>query len=89
MINTTDVRPVRERLAKLTRTSSDAWREPIGRLFGLRSRLVHGETENAPAEATALVELVARTLLYAQLLHRVPAETEAALLSASGVPPPS
>lgn len=85
MVNTTDIRPIRDRLATLTRTSSDAWREPIGRLFGLRSRLVHGETEGAPAEAMRLVELVARTLLYAQLLHRVPAETEAALLSASSV----
>lgn len=89
MIKMTDIRPVRERLAELTRTPSDAWREPIGRLFGLRSKLVHGETDSAPADATALVELVARTLLYARLLHRVPPETEAALLTSSGVTPPA
>lgn len=87
MVNTTDIRPVRDRLADLTRTPSDAWREPIGRLFGLRSRLVHGEADSAPVAATALAELVARTLLCARLLHRVPPETEAALLSASGVAP--
>lgn len=87
MVKTTDIRPVRERLADLTGTSSDAWREPIGRLFGLRSKLVHGESEGAPPGATTLVELVARTLLCARLLHRVPPETEAALLTSSGVIP--
>jgi len=89
MVKTTDIRPVRHRLAELTHTPCEAWREPVGRLFGLRSKLVHGETDSAPADAALLVEIVARTLLCARLLHRVPPETEAALLTASGVAPPT
>jgi len=89
MGKTTDVRPVSQRLAELTHTPSEVWREPVGRLFGLRSKLVHGETDSAPVDAAVLVEIVARTLLCARLLHHVPPETEAALLTASGVAQPS
>jgi hypothetical protein len=83
MVETTDIRPVRERLGELTGVPQDDWREPLGRLFGLRSRLVHGEADTVPANAAALVELIAKTLLTARLLDRVPTTLKVDLLAAS------
>jgi len=85
MVKTTDIRPVRERLGELTDTASDDWRQPIGRLFGLRSKLVHGEADIAPEKPAALVELVAKALLNARLLGRVPTTLQIDLLAASGL----
>ncbi len=86
MAKTTDIRPVREKLGELTGAPQDDWQEPLGRLFGLRSRLVHGEADRVPADAATLVELIANTLLTARLLDRVPAALEADLFAASGLP---
>lgn len=85
MVKTTDIRPVRQRLEELTGVSQDDWRESLGRLFGLRSRLLHGEADRVPAKAGALVELIAKTLLTARLLDRVPTTLEVDLLAASGL----
>ncbi len=43
MPNTTDIRPVRDQLAKAYGGDQSQWRELVGRHFGRRSSLVHGE----------------------------------------------
>lgn len=43
MPNSTNIKPVKEQLAKLTRTDVDFWNETVGKLYGLRSKLVHGK----------------------------------------------
>lgn len=63
MVKTTDVRPVRERLAQLLACSEDALRGRLGRLFGLRSRLLHGDDRDVSDESLQAVESVARLFL--------------------------
>jgi hypothetical protein len=84
MPRTTDIRPVRTRLADLLGTTADHWVDPVGRLFGLRSRLVHGELEAAGPAAVVLVEKIARVLLAGRLLGTVdPALREETLSAAT------
>jgi hypothetical protein len=45
MPNSTNVRPVREKLAECAGGTPDDWAEFVGRLYRKRSRLVHGEIE--------------------------------------------
>lgn len=71
MPRTTDIRPVRARLADLLGTAIERWDDPVGRLFGLRSRLVHGELEAAGPAAVVLVEKIARVLLAGRLLGTI------------------
>lgn len=80
MPRSTDIRPVRLRLAELLGTDEDRWRQPVGRLFGIRSRLVHGELEDVGSGALAFAEAVARVLLTGRLWGAVnPADRAAAL----------
>lgn len=84
MPRTTDIRPVRKRLADLLGTTADHWVDPVGRLFGLRSRLVHGELDAAGPAAVVLVEKIARVLLAGRLLGAVdPALREETLTAAT------
>jgi hypothetical protein len=83
MPRTTDIRPVRARLADLLGTATEHWVDPVGRLFGLRSRLVHGELEAAGPAAVVLVEKIARVLLAGRLLGTIdPALREETLAAA-------
>jgi hypothetical protein len=66
MPRTTDVRPVSVRIASLLGCDVAAVKPVVGRLFGLRSRLVHGEERGATAEQLQAVEVVARLLLGAR-----------------------
>jgi len=50
MLNTTDIRPVRERLAAAFGGDQGDWSELVGRHFGRRSKLVHGETRREVEE---------------------------------------
>jgi hypothetical protein len=56
MPNTTDIRPVRLRLATAYGGDDGHWRDLVGRHFGRRSKLVHGEGPREVAEPY-LVEL--------------------------------
>lgn len=60
MPDTTDIRPVRELLAAHVGGTEADWREFVGRHFGRRSVLVHGEAERmvAPNDLSSLRELV-------------------------------
>ena len=42
MPNTTNIKPIIILLESLTNISEERWKEPIGRLFGKRGKLVHG-----------------------------------------------
>jgi Apea-like HEPN len=50
MPDTADVRPVRERLAAAFGPSERAWQEFVGRHYGRRSKLVHGNTKREVEE---------------------------------------
>jgi len=63
MPKTTDVRPVNIRIASLLECDVSAVKPVVGRLFGLRSRLVHGEERGVTAAQLHAVEVVARLLL--------------------------
>jgi len=67
MIKTTDIRPVRERLAQLLQCDESALRQPIGRLFGLRSKLLHGEDRSIATEPLNLAKAIACLLLAARI----------------------
>jgi Apea-like HEPN len=67
MENTTNVRPVRERLAAEIGGDESDWADLVGRLYGKRSRLAHGDeprrvTDRELADVRALTE----TLLQAE-----------------------
>jgi hypothetical protein len=84
MPSTTNIAPVRERLAAIFGDNEVDWRAFMGKLYGLRSRLVHGNDSEAPASSLSSVELVARTLLFHWLMDEVPTEVRANLLEARG-----
>ncbi|WP_146608198.1 hypothetical protein [Streptomyces sp. NTH33] len=85
MVRTTDIRPVRTRLADLLAIPEDVWRGPVGKLFGLRSKVVHGEIWEVPEGQNRLVESLARTLLCGRLLGEVPDDVRQALLAAAQI----
>jgi hypothetical protein len=63
MPKSTDVRPVKTRLSELLSCDPSVVSETVGRLFGLRSKLVHGEAREVPTDRLRAVEVVARLLL--------------------------
>jgi hypothetical protein len=81
----TNIKPVRKRIAYLTSTTSERWAEPIGRLFRLRGELVHGNVDEVPADAGARVEALARALLASRLLGAPPKPFLDELSTAFGV----
>lgn len=66
MPKTTDIRPVSVRVANLVDCDPSAVKSTVGRLWGLRSRLVHGEEWGVTAEQLHEVEVVARLVLGAR-----------------------
>ncbi len=85
MPDTTDIRPVRELLAAHVGGTQDDWRNFVGRHFGRRSELVHGEAERVvkPEDLGSLRELV--EVLLALELSELSEERAAALRTAAGV----
>ncbi|MFI7658650.1 hypothetical protein ACIBTW_07130 [Micromonospora parva] len=67
MVKTTDIRPVRERLALLLGCDEVALRQPMGRLFGLRGKLVHGNDRSVTADSIELVEAIARLMFASRI----------------------
>lgn len=67
MPSSTNIKPVKERLAKLTRTDVDFWNEIIGKLYGLRSKLVHGKLAQVEDEHLAHLRKVIEVLLCGRL----------------------
>jgi len=86
MVKTTDIRPVRERLAAIFDNNESDWRSLVGRLFGLRSKVVHGEQWEVPADSVKNVEALARVLLSSRLLGDVSDSLRAELLTTADLP---
>jgi hypothetical protein len=80
-MKTTDIKPVSDRLAKLfSSVSLASWRNLVGRLFGMRGKLVHGNVLQVDGGQLVLMRLVARVLLAYRLTGTVPVD-EGKLLS--------
>jgi hypothetical protein len=61
-MSTTDIAPVKRRLATVLGTS-DGVRDFVGRLFGTRGTLVHGDSASVSSDDLDRVEALARILL--------------------------
>lgn len=67
MPDTANVAPLRERLSQVAGAPADDWREFVGRLVGLRDRLVHGnERRTVPTERLVQVRALVEALLDAE-----------------------
>lgn len=72
-MQTTSIRPVVGRLLELFPAADEpAWKDQIGRLFGLRGDLVHGKRLEVDSRRLHMVELVAKVMLSFHLTHTVP-----------------
>lgn len=65
-MHTTNIAPVKTRLTTLLGSNTDAG-PFVGRLYGVRSALVHGNSDDVTNEQIQQVELVARSLLKARI----------------------
>lgn len=62
-MSTTDIKPISEKLAKITTEDNNFWKEPIGRLFGKRSALVHGNSIDVSEDEIFILRGIAKILL--------------------------
>jgi hypothetical protein len=60
---TTNIKPVSEQLAIITTENYNFWKEPIGRLFGKRSGLVHGDSNEVDENEIIILRGIAKILL--------------------------
>lgn len=60
---TTNIKPISEQLAIITTEDYDFWKEPIGRLFGKRSDLVHGNSNEVNEHEIIILRGIAKILL--------------------------
>lgn len=77
----TNIRPVRERLAQVTATNEALWRRPLGTLYGLRSRLVHGAVRGVTKSEVAMLRVIVEVLLEARLTGPNRTDTKVRLLA--------
>lgn len=66
-MSTTNIKPISERLAILTDEDYDFWKKPIGRLFGKRSDLVHGNSNEVKEHEIIVLRGIAKILLLNRL----------------------
>jgi len=64
---TTNIKPIIKQLSIITPESSDFWAEPIGRLYGKRSNLVHGISNDVDEYEIVILRGLAKILLANQL----------------------
>lgn len=69
MPNSTNIRPIRQRLALITGDPEEKWAELVGRLASLRSELIHGRTHEMAPEKIELIRYLLLTLLYFRLFR--------------------
>jgi hypothetical protein len=60
---TTNINPIYEQLAIITTEDINFWKEPIGRLFGKRSELVHGNSNSVDEHEANILRGIAKILL--------------------------
>ena len=75
MPNSTNIAPLRSLVADATESDESEWHELVGRLFGLRGRLVHGHSDEVSEPqlraVSALAEVVLATHLGIGVTHQV------------------
>lgn len=81
----TNIIHVRRRLAVLFQTEEHYWSRLVGRLFGTRSRVVHGVDNDVAKIDLERVETLARVLLSARLLGEVPTKLRSELTQAAEI----
>jgi hypothetical protein len=59
----TDIKPISEKLATITTENYDFWKKPIGRLFGKRSDLVHGKSNEIEKNEVVILRGIVKILL--------------------------
>lgn len=80
-----NIKPVAKRISQLFTTPDvSVWANRIGRLFGQRGKLVHGEEMNVDEVQLEMVELTARALLAFRLTNSVPIDAGRRLQSLVG-----
>lgn len=62
-MSTTNIRPISKQLAVITTENYDFWKEPVGRLFGKRSELVHGQSNEVDEHEIIILRGLAKILL--------------------------
>lgn len=85
MPNTTNVRPVRERLESITGIKQEDWKDFVGRLKGIRSKLVHGEINEVPIEKVEQLRFLVLALMHGRLFPGEDNEVITRLLQLSGL----
>lgn len=60
---TTNIKPIAEQLAIVTTEDYNFWKEPIGRLFGKRSDLVHGNSNEVDEHEIIILRGIVKILL--------------------------
>ena len=63
----TNIKPISERLAVITSEDYNFWREPVGRLFGRRSDLVHGKSNEVVEHEILILRGMAKILLTSRI----------------------
>ena len=64
---TTNIKPISERLALITSEDYNFWKEPIGRLYGKRSDLVHGNSNKVNEHEIIILRGIVKILLASRL----------------------
>lgn len=60
---TTDIKPISQQLEIISTENYDFWKIPVGRLFGKRSNLVHGNSVEVEEHEIIILRGIAKTLL--------------------------
>lgn len=81
-MDSTHIGPVHKVVARLTESDEAGWKAPVGRLYGIRSKLVHGNDDKVPTWAATLAQTIARVLYSEHISNGVPADLVAAALLA-------
>lgn len=68
MPKSSNIKPVKKRLASITDTDESIWSRPVGMLYRLRGRLVHGEQLTVGLEELDLLRLLLAVLIEDRLL---------------------
>ncbi len=74
MVDTTNIAPVRDRLAELCGNTSNDWAKVVGPLYGVRSVVLHGNSRDITEQSIKTAEIIARFLLHSRLLDEIPAD---------------
>ena len=61
------IAPVIDRLSIITKTAESLWKIPVGRLYGIRGGLVHGNISEVEKDNYEVLRLILRVLLEARL----------------------